>query len=76
MSEAEGGEDTLGRLMRVYDGRVLRGAVLALIAGAAVPLGRGREGFPPFSDPLGLCEPRDVFQASDLAANGPIEACR
>ena len=44
MSEAEGGEETLGRLMRVSDGRVSRGAVLALIAGAAAPLGRGRRG--------------------------------
>jgi hypothetical protein len=48
-------------------------AVLALVSGAVMPLRRGREWFPPLSDPLGFGEPCNVLQAGDVTANRPVE---
>jgi hypothetical protein len=57
----------------MHDGRTFGRAVLALVSIAAMPLGRGREWFPPLSDPLSFGEPCDVLQAGDVTANRPVE---
>jgi hypothetical protein len=69
----KGGEETLGRPCRMYDGRLVGRAVLALVSSAMMPLGRGREWFPPLSEPLSFAEHCNVLQAGNVTANRPVE---
>ncbi len=57
----------------MHDGPMFGRAILALVSIAVMPLGRGREWFPPFGEPLSFGEQCDVFQAGDLTANRPVE---
>jgi hypothetical protein len=57
----------------MHDGGMFWRAVLALVSNAVMPLGRGREWFPPLSEPLGFGEQGDMFEAGDLTTNRPVE---